>query len=93
MKRELENTSIEDINRGRDRAIWDAEKEQSTSSARTIIDLTGPINTWYGSKEWGPETAPRGYPLCSSSEKGWRSFIKKSGLQSCIYTLLFGVNV
>lgn len=44
MKRELENTSIEDISRGRDRAIWDAEKEQSTSSARTIIDLTGPIN-------------------------------------------------
>lgn len=37
VKRELENTGTEDINRGRDRAIWDTEKEQSTSSARTII--------------------------------------------------------
>lgn len=37
VKRELEKTGIEDINRGRDRFIWDAEKEQSISSARTII--------------------------------------------------------
>lgn len=40
----MENTGIEDKYKGGDRAIWDAEKEESTSSARTIIDLTGPIN-------------------------------------------------